>query len=118
MRDSATKRLIRLVCPTLVSLGRSVLAAESECSMGLDELLELPVGAQVLGQLQITKQVSGVVEAMKDGPRFIRWADGYVTFLFGWIRDYDEYVAARTEVQQSRCLRIHLEPETKEVSLT
>ncbi len=76
--------------------------------MLIEELLALPVGTPVMGELQITRTVPGVVESMKDGPRFIRWTDGYVTFPFGWIRDYDEYVAARTEVQPSRCTRIHL----------
>ena len=65
--------------------------------MLVEELLELPVGTQVVGALQVTKTVPGVVESMKHGPHFIRWADGYVTFPFGWIRDCDEYIAARTE---------------------
>jgi hypothetical protein len=81
--------------------------------MLIEELLELPVGTQVLGALQITKNVPGTVESMKHGPHFIRWADGYVTFPFGWIRDYDEYVAARTEIQPSRCTRIHLGSDGK-----
>jgi hypothetical protein len=79
--------------------------------MLVEELLELPVGTQVVGELQITKTVPGVVESMKHGPHFIRWADGFVTFPFGWIRDCDEYIATRTEVQPSRCARIHLGPE-------
>ena len=37
-----------------------------------------------------------------DGPM------AYVTFPFGWVRDYDEYIAARIEIQPSRCTRIHL----------
>lgn len=76
--------------------------------MRVKELLEHPVGTQVVGELQITKTVRGAVESMKHGPHFIRWADGYVTFPFGWIPDYDEYTAARTEIQPSRCMRIHL----------
>lgn len=79
--------------------------------MLVEELLELPVGSQVVGELQITKTVPGVVEAMRHGPHFIRWADGYVTFPFGWVRDYDEYTAARTEIQPSRYMRIHLQSE-------
>ncbi len=76
--------------------------------MLVEELLELPVGTQVVGEVQITKTVPGVVESMKHGPHFIRWADGYVTFPFGWIRDCDEYIAARTEVQPSRSALFHL----------
>ncbi len=76
--------------------------------MLIEELLDLPVGTLVVGELPITKTVPGVVESMKNGPHFIRWADGFVTFPFGWIRDYDEYIAARTEIQPSRCARIHL----------
>ena len=76
--------------------------------MLIEEMLALPAGTPVVGQLQITRAVPGVVESMKDGPHFIRWADGYVTFPFGWIRDYDEYIAARTEIQPCRSTRIHL----------
>jgi hypothetical protein len=79
--------------------------------MHVEELLKLPVGSRVVGELQITRTVPGVVELMKDGPHFIRWADGHVTFPFGWIRDYDEYIAARTEIQPSRCTRIRLESD-------
>jgi len=85
--------------------------------MQVEQLRELPVGTRVTGELQFTTKVPGVVESLKDGPNFIRWADGYVTFPFGWVRDYDEYVAARTEVQPSRCSLIHLEtiPATEEL---
>ncbi len=76
--------------------------------MLIEELLALPIGTPVMGELPIAKTVPGVVESMKNGLHFIRWADGYVTFPFGWIRDYDEYTAARTEIQPSRCTRIHL----------
>ena len=79
--------------------------------MLVEDLRELPVGTQVVGELKVTRAIPGVVESMKCGPHFIRWADGYVTFPFGWVQDYDEYVAARTEVQPSRCARIHLEPD-------
>jgi hypothetical protein len=77
--------------------------------MLVEDLRELPVGTQVVGDLKVTRAIPGVVESMKCGPHFIRWADGYVTFPFGWVQDYDEYVAARTEVQPST--RIHLEPD-------
>ena len=79
-----------------------------------EELRDLPTGSQVIGQIEITKRISGVVEAMKDGPRFIRWADGYVTFPFGWVPAYDEYIAAHTEVQPSRYTRFHLGTATRE----
>ena len=44
--------------------------------MLVKELLELPVGSQVLEELKITKTMPGVVESLKHGPHFIRWADG------------------------------------------
>jgi hypothetical protein len=81
--------------------------------MLVEELLALPVGTEVIGELPMSKTVPGVVDTMKDGPNFIRWADGYVTFPFGWIRDFDEYIAERTEIQPSRCARIHFEAESK-----
>ncbi|MGA8087474.1 MAG: hypothetical protein WCA10_09220 [Terracidiphilus sp.] len=77
--------------------------------MQVEELRELPVGTRVTGELQNTRKVPGVVESLKNGPSFIRWADGYVTFPFGWVQDYDEYVAARTELHPARCSRIHFE---------
>lgn len=85
--------------------------------MQIEELRGLPVGTRVMGELQITRRVPGVVESLKDGPHFIRWADGYVTFPFGWVRDYDEYVAARTELQPSRSSLIHFEidPDAREL---
>src|SRR5579863_9551595 len=83
--------------------------------MQVEELRELPVGTRVTGELQISSELPGVVESLKHGPHFIRWADGYVTFPFGWVQEYDEYVAARTEIQPARCSRIHFEvdPEPK-----
>jgi hypothetical protein len=79
-----------------------------------EELLELPVGSLVVGELPSKRTVPGVVKSMHDGPHFIRWADGYVTFPFGWIRDYDEYIAAHTEIQPSRCTRIRLGSDDEE----
>jgi len=80
--------------------------------MGIDELRGLPIGTQVLGNVQIGKRITGIVECMKDGPRFIRWVDGHVTFPFGWVREYDEYVAARTEIQPIRCSPVHFEVDS------
>lgn len=79
-----------------------------------EELRDLPAGAHVIGRVEVTKRVPGVVEAMKDGPRFIRWADGYVSFPFGWVPAYDEYIAAHTEIEPSRYTRFHLETNTRE----
>jgi len=79
--------------------------------MLVEDLRALPVGTPVVGELKVTKTIPGVVECMQYGPHFIRWADGYVTFPFGWIQDYDEYVAARTEIQPSRCAHIHFETD-------
>ena len=77
--------------------------------MLIEELRALPSGAHVIGKIEFTKEIPGVVESMKGGPRFIRWADGYVSFPFGWVQDYDEYIAARTEIQPSRYSRFHLD---------
>ncbi len=79
-----------------------------------EELRDLPTGSHVIGEIEITKRVLGVVEAMKDGPRFIRWADGYVSFPFGWVPAYDEYIAAHTEIQPSRYTRFHLGTDRRE----
>ena len=87
--------------------------------MLVEELLALPVGTHVMGGLQTKTTLPGVVKSMKDGPNFIRWSDGYVTFPFGWVRDYDEYIAVRTEIQPSRCTRIHYgENETHESTVS
>jgi len=82
--------------------------------MLVEDLRALPVGTQVVGELKVTKTIPGVVESMQYGPHFIRWADGYVTFPFGWVQDYDEYVAARTEIQPSRCTHIHFETDQED----
>lgn len=75
--------------------------------MLVEELSSLPAGAHVIGRIEVTKRVPGVVETMKDGPRFIRWADGCVSFPFGWVPAYDEYIAAHTEIEPSRYSRFH-----------
>lgn len=82
--------------------------------MLVEKLVALPVGTKVVGQLPATKNVQGVVESMKDGPKFIRWSDGYVTFPFGWVPDFDEYVAARTEIQPSRYMRFQFELQSND----
>lgn len=71
--------------------------------MRLKDLLELPVGAHVFGEINAVTAVPGVVESFKDGSRFIRWADGYVTIPFGRVRDYDEFIAAHTQLASPRC---------------
>ena len=76
--------------------------------MYFEKPLALPVGMPEVGESAIITNVPGVVESVPDGPQFIRWPDGSVTFPFGWIRDNDEYIAPRKEIQPSRCRRIHL----------
>jgi hypothetical protein len=73
--------------------------------MLLEELLSLPVGARVFGEIQLPSTVPGVVASFGDGSHFIRWDDGYSSIPLGKVRDYDEYIAAHTEVQPNPCLR-------------
>lgn len=66
--------------------------------MLLRDLLALPVGTHVFGQIHAVTNVPGIVESFKDGSRFIHWTDGYATIPFGKVRDYDEYIAAHTQL--------------------
>lgn len=68
----------------------------------LEHLLALPVGTHVMGEIDVTTTIPGVVESRKDGSHFIRWADGFVTFPFGRVRGYDEYIAAHTQPTLTR----------------
>jgi hypothetical protein len=72
--------------------------------MLLEELLSLPVGARVFGEIQLPSTVPGVVASFGDGSHFIRWDDGYSSIPLGKVRDYDEYIAAHTELRPTRCL--------------
>jgi hypothetical protein len=75
--------------------------------MLLEDLLELPVGTDVLGDIDVTTTIPGVVQSLEDGSHFIRWIDGYVTVPLGRIRDYDEYIAAHTQLQRAQYERLN-----------
>ena len=79
--------------------------------MLLEDLLSLPAGTQVAGKIQVLAKVSGVVVSLENGCRFIRWEDGYSTIPLGKVRKYDEYIAAHTELVNSRAERV-CHPET------
>jgi hypothetical protein len=74
--------------------------------MLLEELLSLSVGTRVYGEIELPMTVSGVVALRADGSQFIRWDDGYSSIPLGNIREYDEYIAAHTELQPTRSLRV------------
>ena len=67
--------------------------------MLLEDLLSLPVGTRVFGEIAVPATVSGVVAMLEDGTHFIRWEDGHSTVPLGNVREYDEYIAAHTELQ-------------------
>jgi len=73
--------------------------------MLLEDLLALPVGTRVFGDIGVPTTVPGVVAALGDGLHLIRWDDGYSTIPLGKVREYDEYIAAHTELRPTRCLR-------------
>jgi hypothetical protein len=77
--------------------------------MLLEDLLSLPVGTRVFGELVVPTMVPGIVASLEDGSHFIRWDDGYSTIPLGNVREYDEYIAAHTELQSTRCLRFEQE---------
>jgi hypothetical protein len=78
----------------------------------LEDLLSLPVGTHVLGEIALPTTVPGVVASLEDGSRFIRWDDGYSTIPLGNMREYDEYIAAHTELELTRCLRFERKPNS------
>jgi hypothetical protein len=75
--------------------------AESEAAMLLEELLSLPVGTRVLGEIERPVTIAGVVASLGDGTHLIRWEDGYCSTPLGNVRKYDEYIAAHTQLQAS-----------------
>jgi hypothetical protein len=75
--------------------------------MLLEDLLSLPVGTHVFGEIELPTTVQGMVASLNDGTHFIRWEDGYRSIPLGRVRDYDEYIAAHTELQPK--LRLHAE---------
>jgi hypothetical protein len=78
--------------------------------MLLEDLLSLPVGTRVFGEIEVITTVPGVVSSLGDGSRFIRWEDGYSTVPFGRTRDCDEYIAAHTQLNPAQYE--HLRRET------
>ena len=73
--------------------------------MLLEDLLSLPVGSRVFGEIQVPTTVPGVIAMRGDGSRLIRWDDDYSTILLGRVREYDEYIASHTELQSTRVVR-------------
>lgn len=69
--------------------------------MLLEHLLGLPKGTPVIGEIQIPKDLAGVIDSLEDGSRFIRWEDGYVTAPLGRMQDTDEFIAAHTRLAPS-----------------
>ena len=67
--------------------------------MLLEDLLSLPIGTRVFGEIELPSRVPGVVASHEDGSHFIRWEDGYSSIPLGRVRDYDEYIAAHTELK-------------------
>jgi hypothetical protein len=66
--------------------------------MLVEELLSLPVGTRVYGEIECPATIPGVVASLGDGTRFIRWEDGYRSIPLGNLQEYDEYIAAHTEL--------------------
>jgi hypothetical protein len=80
--------------------------------MLLEDLLSLPVGTRVFGEIELTTKLPGVVASLENGSHFIRWDDGYSSIPLGNVREYDEYIAAHTELQPNRCLRVERRQRT------
>jgi hypothetical protein len=49
--------------------------------------------------------VPGVIASSGGGTRLIRWDDGYSTIPLGKVQEYDEYIAAHTDLQSTRVVR-------------
>ncbi len=73
--------------------------------MLLEDLLSLPVGTRVFGELELPTTGTGVVATLQNGSHFIRWDDGYSTIPLGKVREYDEYIAAHTELHSTRYMQ-------------
>src|SRR5215469_5568737 len=80
--------------------------------MLLEDLLSLPVGTRVYGEIKMPTTVPGVVAALEDGSCVIRWDDGYSTIPLGNVREYDEYIAAHTELHSSAARLLKREKRT------
>jgi hypothetical protein len=66
--------------------------------MLLEDLVGLPTGTRVFGDIGVAMNVAGVIDSLEDGSHFIRWEDGYVTVPLGRVRDADEHIAAHTRL--------------------
>lgn len=74
--------------------------------MLLEDLLALPVGTRVFGEIELSTTLPGLIASIGDGSRLIRWDDGYSTVPLGKVREYDEYIAAHTELRSAPVLRV------------
>jgi hypothetical protein len=79
--------------------------------MLLEDLLSLPVGTRVFGEIEPPRTLPGVVALLGDGSHFIRWDDGFSSISLGKVREYDEYIAAHTELRPTLCLRAEAKAE-------
>jgi hypothetical protein len=84
--------------------------------MLLEELLALPIGTHVYGDIATAATLPGVIESCQDRFRMIRWADGFVTVPLGLVRDFDEYIAAHTRLAGSRHERRQLDADPRNPS--
>lgn len=66
--------------------------------MLLEQLLRLPIGAEVIGEIDSIGDLSGEVKVRADGSRMICWVDGFVTVPLGMDRQIDMYIAAHTRL--------------------
>jgi hypothetical protein len=67
--------------------------------MLLEDLLSLPIGTRVFGDIELPTTIPGCVASRDDGSHFIRWDDGHSSVPLGRVREYDEYIAAHTDLQ-------------------
>lgn len=86
--------------------------------MLVEDLLALPVGTRVLGRIEAPAKLCGVIGRFGDGSRFIRWDDGYATIPLGRVREYDEYIAAHTDVDRATRVFLYHDSEAGEEAAT
>ena len=79
--------------------------------MLLAELMALPTGTRVLGEIGAGINLSGVIQSDATGARFIRWTDGYATVPLGSVRKYDEYIATHTRLKLESVKPAALRPQ-------
>ncbi len=78
--------------------------------MLLEDLLSLPVGTRVLGEIKLPATLPGTIVSLEDGSHFIRWEDGYSSIPLGRVRDYDENIAAHTKLQPNPLPALERDP--------